>query len=92
MSRTAAEKREALKKQKLRGPTANEAKRQKLNDLLIETADGKKPLMQRLKEFARGSNNFERMGRTEKARRKKVKKLENREATQKNAREKVKHT
>ena len=69
----------------------DEAKKQLLEEALVRRADGKKPLKQRLKEFVKGSNNFERMGRTEKARRKKVKKLKNQEATQRKARAKAKH-
>lgn len=71
--------------------TQKEAARQKLEEKLIERSDGKKPLKARLKEWVRGSDNFERMQRTEKARRKKVKKNKNREATQRNARNKTKH-
>jgi hypothetical protein len=67
-----------------------EARRQLDEEALIRRADGEKPLKQRLKEFAKGSNNFERMGRTETARRKKVKKLKNQEATIANARRKTK--
>lgn len=70
--------------------THKEALKQLSEEALVNRADGKKSLKQRLKEFARGSNNFERMGRTEKARRKKVKRLKNQEATQRNARNKEK--
>ena len=68
-----------------------EAKRQKEEAALIRRSDGRKPLSQRLKEFARGDSNFSRMEAKIKAERKKVKKNKNREATQRNARNKAKH-